>query len=275
MKKTGIFVSLFAVGMLVFFVGGYWAGIPHWCRTVAKIALPCLLLFATIACSRTESLSQCRPVSLAFFAASSAFMVAWWVSDPLMKLFGFTTDSVPGIAFMKLFDAIPIVVTVILVARLGGLKPADLYLQPGKLKAWLIVGVVAFAAFTVLFLLQAKDQNISADRLLAYAPWTLLFVLSNGFLEELHFRGLLLKPFEQLLGRHPANLCIALFFTLSHAPVQYTPDILVFLAILFVLALAWGYVIQKTESLWGSVLFHAGADLMIVVGIYKTYGIRS
>lgn len=274
MKKASVFVCLFVVGMLVFFVGGYWAGIPYWFRTVAKIALPSLLLVATIACSRTESLRQWRPVSLAFLAASFAFLVAWWASDPLMKLFGLTTDSVPGIAFMKLFDAIPIVVTVILAARLGGLEPADLYLQPGKLNAWLMVGVVAFAAFTVLFLLQAKDQNIPANRLLAFAPWTLLFVFSNAFMEELHFRGLLLKPFERLLGRHPANLCIALFFTLSHAPVQYTPNILVFLAILLVLALAWGYVIQKTESLWGSVLFHAGADLMIIVGIYKTYGIR-
>jgi uncharacterized protein len=274
MKKASVFVCLFVVGMLVFFVGGYWAGLPYWCRTVAKIALPSLLLVATIACSRTESLRQWRPVSLAFFAAAFAFLVAWWASDPLMKLFGLTTDSVPGIAFMKLFDAIPIVVTVILVVRLSGLKPADLYLQPGKLKAWLMVGVVAFAAFTALFLLQAKDQNIPANRLLAYAPWTLLFVFSNAFMEELHFRGLLLKPFERLLGRHLANLCIALVFTLSHAPVQYTPNILVFLAILLVLALAWGYVIQKTESLWGSVLFHAGADLMIIVGIYKTYGIR-
>ena len=274
MKKTGVFVALFVVGMLVFFVGGYWAGIPYWCRTVAKIALPGLLLVATMACRRTPSLSQWRPVSLAFFAASLAFLVAWWVSSPLMKLFGLTTDSVPGIAFMKLFDAIPIVLTVILVARLGGLKPADLYLQTGKLKAWLIVGVVSFAAFTLLHLLQAKGQNISADRLLAYAPWTLLFVFTNAFLEELHFRGLLLKPFERLLGRHPANLCIALFFTLSHAPVQYTPDIFAFLAVLFVLAFVWGYVIQKTESLWGSVLFHAGADLMIIVSIYKTYGIR-
>ena len=274
MKKAGVFVALFIVGMLVFFVGGYWAGIPYWSRTVAKIALPCLLFVATVACSRTESLNQWRPVSLAFFAASFAFLVAWWVSSPLMTLCGFTTDSVSGVAIAKLLDAILVVVTVILVARLGGVKPADLYLQTGKLKAWLTVGLVSFAAFAVLFLLQANDQHIPANRLLAYAPWTLLFVLTNGFMEELHFRGLLLKPFEQLLGRHPTNLCIGLFFTLSHAPVQYAPDILVFLAILFVLALAWGYVIQRTESLWGCALFHAGADLMIMVGIYETYGIR-
>jgi membrane protease YdiL (CAAX protease family) len=274
MKRAGAFALLFVVGMLVFFVGGYWTGIPHGFRTATKIVLPCLLLLATFACGRTDSLRQWRPVWLAFFAASFAFLVAWWVSDPLMKLFGLTTDSVPGIAFMKLFDAIPIIATVILVARLGGMRLADLYMQKGRAKAWLVVGVVSFAAFGALFLLQARDREISADRLLAYAPWILLFVFTNAFMEEIHFRGLLLKPFERLLGRHGANLCIALFFTLAHAPVQYAPDILAFLAILLVLALAWGYVIQKTESLWGSVLFHAGADLLIILGIFETYGIR-
>jgi membrane protease YdiL (CAAX protease family) len=123
-------------------------------------------------------------------------------------------------------------------------------------------------------MLQARDQNIPADRLPAHSPWILLFVLANAFTEELHFRGLLLKPFEQLPDCHPANVCIAMFFTLAHAPAQYARDILVFLAILFVLALAWGCFIQKTESLWGSVLFHAGGDLMIMFGIYETYGIR-
>ena len=274
MQRAGVFAALFVVGMLVFFVGGYWAGIPHSARTAAKIILPCLLLLAAAACGRTESSRHWRSVWLAFFAASCAFLVAWWVSDPLMKLFGLTTDSVPGIAFMKLFDALPIVGTVLLVARLGGMQPADLFLQKGRVKAWLVVGIASFVAFAVLFLLQARDQGIAADRLVAYAPWILMFVFANAFMEELHFRGLLLKPFEGLLGRHAANLCIALFFTLAHAPVQYTPDILWFLAILLVLALAWGYVIQKTASLWGSVLFHAGADLLIIVGILETYGVR-
>jgi membrane protease YdiL (CAAX protease family) len=99
----------------------------------------------------------------------------------------------------------------------------------------------------------------------------LVFIFANAFMEELHFRGLLLRPFAELLGPHLSNLCIALFFTLVHSPVQYTPDIISFLLILFVLALAWGYVIQSAEALWGSVLFHAGADLMIVIGIYETY----
>jgi membrane protease YdiL (CAAX protease family) len=272
MKRFGLFLILFLIGMLVFFVGGYWTGIQGWHRTAVKIVLPVLLLVATFASGRVQRFRKWRNASLGFLAASTAFLVSHWVSGPLLGLTGMTTDSVAGLAFAKLFDALPIVVTVLVVARLGGLRPADLFIRKGRVKAWLIVGLVSFAAFTVLFLLQASGEGIAPDMLIAYAPWALLFVFANGFMEELHFRGLLLRPFEELLGRHTANLCIALFFTLTHAPVQYTTDILFFLILVFALSYAWGYIIQRTESIWGSVLFHAGGDLLIIVGIYKTYG---
>lgn len=272
MKRCGSFLILFLIGMLVFFVGGYWTGIQGWQRTAVKIVLPLLLLIATAAGGRVERLRRWRKVLLGFLAASTAFLVSHWAAGPLLGLTGMSTDSVAGLALAKLFDALPIVVTVLVVARLGGLSPADLFIRKGRVKAWLIVGLVSFAAFTVIFLLQAGESGIGAERLIAYAPWTLLFVFANAFMEELHFRGLLLGPFEELLGRHTANLCVALFFTLTHAPVQYTADILFFLALVFALSYAWGYIIQKTESIWGSVLFHAGADLLIIVGIYQTYG---
>lgn len=272
MKRAGVFILLFLIGMLVFLVGGYWTGISHGLRTVIKVAVPAVLFLVTFACRRFASLNKWYRISLAFLAASCGFLVSWLVSDPLMRVFGLSTDSVSGLAFAKLFDALPIVAAAYLVARLGGMKNADLYLRKGRVRAWMIVGLIAFAAFIVLFLLQAAGQGIGADRLLAYAPWTLIFIFSNAFMEELHFRGLFLGPFERLMGRHSANLCIALFFTFVHAPVQYTSDIYSFLAILFVLALVWGYIIQKTESLWGSVLFHAGADLLVIVGIYGAYG---
>ena len=35
------------------------------------------------------------------------------------------------------------------------------------------------------------------------------------------------------------------------------------------LALAWGYVTQKTDSLWGAILFHAGMDIPIMLGIFS------
>ena len=59
-------------------------------------------------------------------------------------------------------------------------------------------------------------------------------------------------------------------FTLIHVQVTYVSDVLQFLLIVFPLALVWGYLMQKTDSLWGSALFHAGADCMIILGIYAS-----
>lgn len=272
MRRSGSFLILFLIGMLVFFVGGYWARIQGIERTAVKVALPVLLLISTLVLGRADRSRKWRKAILGFLAASAAFLASHLISGPLLGLSGMSTDSVPGLAFAKLFDAIPIVATILIVALLGGSRPADLFIRKGKVKVWLIIGSASFALFVILFLFQARGAGVGADRLIAYAPWALIFVFANAFMEELHFRGLLLGPFQELLGRHPANLCIALFFTLTHAPVQYTTDILLFLVLVFALSYAWGYIIQKTESLWGSVLFHAGADLMIIAGIFQAYG---
>ncbi|MBW1769026.1 MAG: hypothetical protein JRJ65_18515 [Deltaproteobacteria bacterium] len=34
--------------------------------------------------------------------------------------------------------------------------------------------------------------------------------------------------------------------------------------------LAWGYLIQKTDSLWGAVLFHAAGDCMIIFSAFAS-----
>ena len=99
-----------------------------------------------------------------------------------------------------------------------------------------------------------------------------MLVVIYAFIQIYQDMNMLTQTLKQEISQLEANLCIALVFTLVHAPVEYAPDILVFLAIVFVLAIAWGYLIQRSGSVWGSVLFHAGADLLIVVGIYSTYG---
>jgi len=274
MRKLGSFVLLLAAGMLVFSLGGYWADLPHAFRSIVKTTLPILLLLTTWACGRVEALRPWRGVSLALLAASCGFCASWWLGGPVLKAMGVTPDSVPGVALAKLSDALLIVIPVILVARAGGVTPAELYLGRGRWRAWLSVGLGAFAVFLALFVLQVRGLDLTTAQLLKLAPWTLLFIFANAFMEELHFRGLLLAPFERLIGRHAANVCIALFFTLVHAPVQYTSDVAVFLAVVFPLALAWGYLIQRTGALWGAVLFHAGADLLIMVGVYTTFGVR-
>jgi membrane protease YdiL (CAAX protease family) len=46
-----------------------------------------------------------------------------------------------------------------------------------------------------------------------------------------------------------------------------------FLLVTFGFAIAWGWLMQKTDSLWGSALFHAGADLLIILPIFSSLGV--
>ena len=58
-------------------------------------------------------------------------------------------------------------------------------------------------------------------------------------------------------------------FSLGHIDVQYAPGIIVFLGIPLLLGLGFGAVTQKTGSLLGAVLFHAGADVPVIIGIFS------
>jgi len=271
-RQLILFVLFFACGLLVFLVGGYLATFPRSTRTVIKVGLPLLFLAVTAILYRSERFKAYWQIAFAFCVASVGFLVAWLLSSWLLAIVNISTTTMAGLAIAKFVDALLIVAPIIVLVKITGSDMGTLYLQRGNLKLGLLVGGITFTAFAILFFLQAQDRGIGMGQIVAWTPWILVFVLSNAFMEELHFRGLFLGKLEPFLGRGLSNLAVAIVFTLVHAPVEYTPDIIQFLAILFFLALAWGYVIQKTDSLWGSVLFHAGADLLIIVGILQSFG---
>ena len=156
--------------------------------------------------------------------------------------------------------------------RLSGEKFASLYLRKGRLLFGLSVGLIAAAICLLLTLQQPGIRSFGASRLLSLTPWILLFIISNAFMEELLFRGLFLGRYEALVGGWPAILSTALAFTLAHMQVRYAPDIIVFMMVLLGLSIAWGWLMRKSNSLWGSVVFHAGADLLIILPIFKELG---
>ncbi|MCD4765794.1 MAG: CPBP family intramembrane metalloprotease [Methanosarcinales archaeon] len=66
-----------------------------------------------------------------------------------------------------------------------------------------------------------------------------------------------------------SNIVIALFFTIAHLGVTYTSDSSTFFVIVLILGLAWGYIIQRTDSLLAAILFHAGAYVVLVIGFFS------
>ena len=214
-----------------------------------------------------------RPIFFAYFTAVLGLSLGFVLADPGLRLLGLTTHTPAGIAVAKFLQASLIVVGILAVAGLCGENPASLYIRRGRLILGLSVGLTTAAACLVLTVLQPAVRALGTAKLLSLAPWVVLFVVSNACMEELLFRGLFLGRYEPLIGKWLSILSTALVFTLAHMQITYAQNGLwKFLFVLFGFSIAWGWLMQKTESLWGSVLFHAGADFLIILPVFISFG---
>jgi len=271
--RLGLFALLTTCGFLIFALTMTFVPVlPVWANYAARVGL--LAVFGALWwVARTgHSLSRLRPVFFAYFTAVLGLSLGFFLTDPALRFFGLTTQSPIGVAMAKFLQASLIVMGILAVARLCDQNLASLYVRKGRLLLGLSIGFVTAGACLVLTFLQPAVRTLGSAKLMSLAPWILLFVVSNAVMEELLFRGLFLGRYEPLIGQWMAILSTALAFTLAHTQVTYAPNLLAFLLVTFVFSIAWGWLIQKTGSLWASVLFHAGADLLIILPIFSSLG---
>ena len=235
-SRIGLFVLFILAGLLVFGVGGYWAPAPGGDKLTYRIIIVLAFAVLWIITRQIKRLQEYNTVVSGFLIASAAFLVGSFISKGLGDLLGASTNSLAGIAQLRFTEMLPLVVTILVLNRLFGNDLGSIYLKKGNLSLNLLAGGGSMIVFAVIFYVQAQAQGVSFEDIVPTIPWILLFILSNAFLEELHFRGLFLRKFEPFLGKHFSNLAIAIFFTLIHAPVEYTPDIFQFLVITFFLS---------------------------------------
>ena len=263
--RTFLFLAaygIFAVGSLQW----YNIPFPDDLRAVYKVAVPLVSLLLAVYMRRSSRLNKYWQVFFAFFVGGVVFFLQWLV-------FQFLTYpvTVETIAIEKALTALLTIVPIIALTRLSGGDLGSIYVKGGKLRMGLLVGLALFALFAIVSPILATSmfsaQNMGS-RVIAWAPWILVFVLSNGLLEESMYRGLFLRKYEALLGPRAANVLQAVVFCTIHLSVAYTPEPYLFVALTFFLGLAWGYVMQRTDSLLGSVLFHAGTDIPIILSIF-------
>jgi membrane protease YdiL (CAAX protease family) len=199
-----------------------------------------------------------------------AVLVSTVLSGSLMALFGKTdppTDP-QGVALANFSMSLLRVAVIMVLMAIVGTEWGSIYLHKGRLGLGLAIGIPGFLVLAVWGLLPIAAQPDGVNKLLSLMPWILLYVLSNAFMEELLFRGIYLKRYEPFLGKGLSLLLTSIVFMLLHFQAGYVLNSLLFLVQLFPFTLAWGWLMQKTDSLWGSVLFHAGADCIIIYNIF-------
>jgi membrane protease YdiL (CAAX protease family) len=245
--------------------------VPSEFTLIYSASLSFVFLLIAIALHRSEKHKGYWPIFFAFFIASLAIFFDFLVN--------IDSDTKNSLLLDMLISTLIIVGTIIVVTWISGGTLASIYLKKGNLKVGMIIGLLGFffLAFTSLFVAEAlfQAQNLTVNRIVAWLPWICPIVLLNGIREELLYRGLFLKKFEAKLGSKASNLLQAMIFSLSHSVAglglgSYTPYILILVFFTFILGIVWGYLMQRTDSILGSVLFHAGSDIPIFIGIFSS-----
>jgi membrane protease YdiL (CAAX protease family) len=234
------------------------------------LILSSIFLWITILSRRRKSVKCYWQIFFAFFIASLAMFFDFLINIP--------SDTMSGITLDMLASTAIIVSTIILLTRVIGNSFGSIFLNKGNIKLGLIIGLIGFSFFALTSIPAAQylfqGQNVSLDKVIAWMPWIIPIVLLNGVREELLYRGLFLKKFQPKLGLKTSNLLQAIIFSLSHSVAgvglnAYTPYIWVLVVFTFSLGLAWGYIMQRTDSIIGSTLFHAGTDIPVFIGIFS------
>jgi membrane protease YdiL (CAAX protease family) len=233
------------------------------------IGLPLIFSMLAFVARRNRRFTEYSPALYSFVIVSTSLLLMWLLDDFPRHWLSLDPKVPAGRAIIKVTDAVLLLLTVLFMGKLFRIDLDSIYLRKGSRPVLgLAVGLAGFALMASFAVVEAHSAGISNCQMLGWAPWILSFVLANGFLEELMNRGLFLKKFEPLLGATLSNFLTAFVFAIGHAGVTYSSDVLAFVAVTFVFALIWGYLMQKTGSLWGSALFHAGADTLILIGIF-------
>jgi membrane protease YdiL (CAAX protease family) len=227
-------------------------------------------VFLSIALILRKKLQGYFQVFFAFFVASLAILFDLLVNVP--------SDTKTSLVFDMLASTSIIVGTILILSQVSGNSFGSIFLKKGNLKLGLIIGFAGFLFFALTSVPAAQylfgGQNLNLDKVIAWLPWILPIVLLNGIREELLYRGLFLKKFEPKLGVKTSNFLQAIIFSLSHSVAglgfsAYTPYISALIVFTFSLGLIWGYIMQRTESIIGSTLFHAGSDIPVFLGIFS------
>lgn len=239
---------------------------------LGRIGLVAVLLVVALLLRRSPRYAKYGPIAVGLTVMASVVSLDRIISVYVMEYLGVDGNTPTGFALLKLNEAAVVVGATVLLTRLAGGSLGSIYLQKGNLKLGLIIGVVSFClaaagSFPMAALL-FKGEGLSVARAAPWLPWVAVFVLANGTQEELLFRGLFLRKLEPFYGRWLSIFLVALIFTGLHYGATYSSNDYLFVAAVILLALAWGYIMRKTDSLLASALFHAGMDIPIMLGIF-------
>ena len=194
-------------------------------------------------------------------------------------------STISGTVILQLLTTLIAIVPVVGLTLVSGKDLRSISARAGVAGGWLALALVFFVLFYVFLATIPLRPGSVAERLLptngtptfaallGLTPALLLVSISNGFEEELLFRGLFLQKYERFFGARLANVIQALIFSVAHRGISYTPVAWLFVVlVVFPLGLAAGYLMRATRGVLLPGLFHGALDMAIYLAVL-TYAV--
>jgi membrane protease YdiL (CAAX protease family) len=271
-RRSTLFAFFLTCGISIFTIPLL---LPDPIKLTYRIAV-CIIFFTSALLIRRKTyLAKFLPLVFAFFISSIVTIFEYFLYSNQSLLYWISPSRMDLTILFKVLSSLIVIIPIVFLTKVTKKDLGSIYLRKGKLKLGLTIGIILFLFFLATSVwtstLLYEGKNLTFNKLIAWLPWILVFVFSNGVKEEIQFRGFFLKKYETFLGVDPSNLLQSMIFALAHIDETYSPVMIFFLFIVFLLGLAFGGVIQKTDSLIGSILFHAGTDIPVILGIFSNF----
>lgn len=267
-KLLSFFIILFILAVVFMINITFTSKIPNSILLLIRVIL-IALFFGVWRFFQRKKRENFKNLAFTLMVINLAFFIVSFFTNDLWNI---NIESSRGIALAKLSDSVIICFVLIFAFLIAGYKLKDIYIAKGRFIIGLTIGFLTFVLMGLLAL-NYSEPPIEFIFLKRNSLWILLFVFSNAFMEELLFRGVFLKQLNNFFKPIWSIILTAIVFAASHIQVTYTPDVLFFVGLVLILGLLWGFLMHYTKSIIASMLFHAGADLMIIIPIYSTFGV--
>lgn len=276
--RAGLFVLFLICALAIFLFGSnYYKAFPTNGNSTYSAGLSAVFLIAAVLFRRSDKLARYWQIAYAFFVASAVNLVSAifaGYNTTIVQFFGVSLATNQGQAIAKLYDALLVVIPIIVLSKLSGADLGSLFLKKGNMRLGLGIGTLVLFNFLTSALIFYATAYTSPAVLGSAIVWGTLFAFSNAFLEELWLRGLFLKKLVPLIGVAGTVLLTSTWFASIHLlAVSYLPPttIPIFLVNTFTLGLACSILMLKTDSIWGAVMIHAAADLFLFIAMLATH----
>ncbi len=249
--RTVTLAAYFTTLVLAESIAAFWGGPEGF---VLGMIIHVVLMFTLLIHSSILSVTD-EPLSrfLAIFSLT-----------PLIRILSLGLPFTPfSIIQWLLIISLPLVAAGATMSYVMKLRLGDIFLRLGSLRNLLVQILVALSGLALgaieYLILLPEEPWIPVLTVEEILPAALVIGLASGLAEELIFRGLLLPNSEAVLGRLPGLLFVSVLFGAMHIGFLSAIDLI----FVFSVGFYFGFVVQRTKSLYGVIFAHGLANVVL------------